>query len=101
MLGLLEEWVRGEGFYRNLQTSWAYSKVSTFLEDGWASQSEYTSIKAGATISLDEMGRLINKIVSGTSPDTVSGPHRPYVGAGTYPTKLDMAAFVFYENCIE
>ncbi|MCD5381050.1 MAG: hypothetical protein LR008_00560 [Candidatus Pacebacteria bacterium] len=91
----LKEYLSGFlNFYRfkkGSDTDWAYRKVLTHLEDGWTSTSkicELNEFSVSAGMTKDNIGQIVNIIIRGTREDTVSD--------GDWPTKHDLAAFVYF-----
>jgi hypothetical protein len=93
--------VRESEFHLTDQTKWAYAKVATFLEDGWQSQQQYTKILPHCPFNLDQIGVMLNGVVSGfrydkTDADKVGAK---WLGRGVWPTERDRAAILFYVSC--
>ena len=93
----LQAAVREADFYATRETQWAYLKLATFLEDGWTASQQHVRLKEGCPVTLDQLGCIINRVASGTRYD-LSCEQRgiPWVGAGSWPTCADMAAYVYF-----
>ena len=95
--GYLTYLVRESDFHQDGENTWAYRKVATFLEDGWQSQRQYTRLKAGCGLTLDELGQAMNHIVGGTRYDKAKAQAIGcmWTPDGVWPTLADLGAFLF------
>ncbi len=90
--------VSESSFHQTDETNWAYTKVATFLEDGWKSQQQWTTMAEHCVLTKEEFGQAINKLVGGTRYDKAHAVeiNAQWTGAGEHPTRADMGAFLFF-----
>lgn len=90
--------VKESNFHQTDKTNWAFTKVATFLEDGWKSQQQSTTLAEHCVLTKEEFGQAMNKLVGGTRYDKAHAAkiNVQWTGAGEHPTRLDMGAFLFY-----
>lgn len=98
LLDYLTYLVKESDFYQHDETRWSFIKVATYLDDGWQSQQQYTTLESGCLLTLDELGQVMNQIVGGSRYEQV---HAKAMGcrwtfAGEWPTRADLGAFLFY-----
>jgi hypothetical protein len=84
-------------FHQVEETSWAYAKVATFLEDGWQAQQGWTTLAAHCLLTMGELGQAMNHLVGGTRYDKAKVTVKaPWTCAGKHPTKADIGALLFF-----
>lgn len=93
--------VREADFHLTDETKWAYCAVATFLEDGWKSQAQYTVLLENCPFTLDELGRMVNSLVTGSRYDREHAERvgARWIGRGSWPTDLDRTAILFAVTC--
>ncbi len=91
--------VRDNNFRETDDTRWAYSKVATFLEDGWSSQLSYTKFQPDwPEEHRERLGFMINLHVCGGRFEAAHAKQLGtwWVKEGEWPTRCDAAAYLFF-----
>ena len=90
--------VSESSFHQTDVTTWAFTKVATFLEDGWKAQQKWTTLAGHCVLTKEEFGQAMNKLVGGTRYDKAYAAEikSPWTAEGEHPTRADMGAFLFY-----
>lgn len=85
-------------FRFTMETRWSYTKVATYLEDGWKEQRKWTTLAPHCRLTEDELGQAMQKLVGGTRYDKAHAIaiKVPWAGAGNWPTRADLGAFMFF-----
>lgn len=93
----LEQLVRESRFQQTDETTWAYHKVVSFLEDGWHDAQRYGRLRED-TVSLDDFGHAMNRLVGGHRYEEADATEQgvSWLGAGSWPTQADVAAFFYF-----
>jgi hypothetical protein len=90
--------VKESDFRFTPETRWAYTGVATYLDDGWTAQQGWTTLAEHCLLTKDELGQAMNQLVGGTRYDWAHADSvkAPWTGAGLWPTRADLGAFMFY-----
>lgn len=85
-------------FRFTMETRWSYTKVATYLEDGWNEQQKWTKLAPHCCLTEDELGQAMQKLVGGTRYEKAHATaiKVPWTGAGDWPTRADLGAFMFF-----